>query len=298
MAVVQSTRLALKNILFATDFSACADAALPYAAALARHFGSKIWLAHVLQEEPRLGIPLDSLPDVYDDAHNRAEREMSRVMRSDLLKGIPTESVMRRGAAAEVLDRVMESQKADLLVIGTHGRTGLRMLVLGSVAEAVLRRARIPVLIVGPAAAARPPEGGEIKKIVYATDFGGDSLAALPFALSLAQEDQAHLTLLHAVERSTADYAGDIERVAVYLRDNLKGLLPPDADLWCEPELVVEIGAPAEAIVHVACYQHADLIVMGAKPAGSPAAVATHSPWHTVHSVIAHAPCPVLTVRA
>lgn len=297
MAVVQSTRLALKNILFATDFSSCANAALPYATALARHFGSRLCLAHVLQEEPRLGIPLDALPDIYDDAHNQAEREMTRVMRSDLLKGLTTESVMRRGMVAEVLEDLIESRKADLLVIGTHGRSGLKMLVVGSVAEAVLRMAHIPVLVVGPAAVTKPAFGGEIKKIVYATDFGGDSLAALPFALSLAQEDQAHLTLLHAVERGTADYAADIERVAVYLRDNLKNLLPADADLWCEPELVVEIGSPAQAIIHLACYQHADLIVMGAKPGSSPTLVA-HSPWHTVHSVIAHAPCPVLTVRA
>ncbi len=297
MAIVQSTRLALKNLLLATDFSSCADAALPYAAALARHFGSKVFLAHVLLEEPQLGIPLDSMPEMYDGARHEAERHLLHLLNAEALKGLQTASIMRRGPVTSVLADIVEREKIDLLVIGTHGRTGLKKLVLGSVAEEVLRTARIPVMVVGPSVRALTAPTGELKRIVYATDFSKEAEAALPFALSLAQEDQAHLILLHAVEPGTADYAEDIEHVVVYLRDNLRALLPPDADLWCEPELVVDVGVAPDVILSVAAEERADLIVMGAKTAASPG-VASHSPWHHVHRVIAHAPCPVLTVRA
>lgn len=297
MPVAHPTRIGLKNILVAVDFSDCSKIAVPYAAALARHFGSKVWLAHVLEEEARIGIPLDSFPAEFDGARKDAERRMLRVLNGDAMKGMPFETVIGHGDVWPVLSNIIEKHEIEMLVLATHGRTGLKKLVLGSVAEEILRAAKIPTLVIGPNAChdGTPPKG-EIKKIVYATDFEPASLAALPFALSLAQEEQAHLTLLHALEPTTADYTGDVERVAVYLRENLKGLLPADADLWCEPELVVEVGAPAETIAHVATYQHAELVIMGAKPVGA-TGVSAHSPWHTVHRVLVHAPCPVLTVR-
>ena len=113
----------------------------------------------------------------------------------------PTEIVVERGdACSEILQQAID-RKADLIVMGTHGRTGLRHVLLGSVAEKIIRNASCPILVVPPHAADVGGDASAVfKRIVYATDFSKPSTAALTCALALAQEADARLTLLHAIE--------------------------------------------------------------------------------------------------
>jgi nucleotide-binding universal stress UspA family protein len=133
-----------------------------------------------------------------------------------------------------------------------------------------------------------------VGQIVYATDFSPESLAAAPFATSVAQEFQAKLTLLHVIEKHT-----DMDRqpgsIDLALQ-RLEKLVPEEASLWCSPRPTVQIGPPADCILQEALDTRADLIVLGVRAASGNLGAATHLPWATVHKVIAQAHCPVLTI--
>ena len=133
-----------------------------------------------------------------------------------------------------------------------------------------------------------------LRQIVYATDFSPESLAAAPFATSLAQEFHAKLTLLNVIEKYT-----DMDRrpgpIDLALQ-RLEKLVPEEASLWCSHRPSVHFGPPAECILQEAHDSKADLIVLGVRAAAGHLGAATHLPWAKVHKVIAQAHCPVLTI--
>lgn len=288
-----TTRLALKSLLFATDFSPASQAALPYAAAIARRYGARLSLAHVVRPQVWAPAPPEWVPMESDVPRQAALAEMAKLEQSSVLAGLPHQVAVEEGAVWECLSRLIREQETDLLIMGTHGRRGLQKLLMGSVAEELFRLAACPVLTVGPGVA--PTAGtAEFHRILFATDFSNESQAALPYAVSLAQENQARLTLLHVVESASPGYLADPQRVLATLKEKLQGLLPREAALWCEPELALESGVPGEGILRVAEEQRADLIVLGVRPIRR---LAAHLPIATAHEVVCHAACPVLTVR-
>jgi CO dehydrogenase/acetyl-CoA synthase epsilon subunit len=114
------------------------------------------------------------------------------------LKDVPHDLIFDRGNVAQVLDRIIATKKIDLLVMSTHGRAAVQKTLVGSVAEKMFRQAACPVLTVGPKVAVKPGYTGELKRILYATDFSVVSLAAAPFAISLARESSStHSSPLH-----------------------------------------------------------------------------------------------------
>jgi nucleotide-binding universal stress UspA family protein len=297
--VVFTPRLQLKNILFATDFSAASELPLPFVKWLARHFGATVFLAHIFLPEPMYEVPLDPLPAEYAHKRQVAETRMNTFIQVHDFLDIPHQVLLAEGDTWPALAHMIEEKEIDMVVVGTHGRAGIKSLMLGSVAEEVLRGASCPVMTVGPHVrfSADTPIG-EIHHILYATNFSPASEDAFVYALSMAQDDHARLTLLHVVEEPDVDTVMpypqvEIERAQQRLRD----LIPEKADLWCEPEILVETGTPAEAILETARARGADLVIMGAHHSATPHGSA-HAPWRTVHRVICEAPCPVLTLRS
>jgi nucleotide-binding universal stress UspA family protein len=297
----------VKNVLFATDFSATSESALPYAMAICRRFGSTLHAVHVLSDANVLmmtgGVDYVGVGTIYEDAHTEAKEKLERV--ATLFEGIPSRLYVRHGQVWVNLAGIVEENKVDLIVVGTHGRTGLGKLLLGSVAEDILRHAPCPVLTVGPNVSGRAklpalrgknlaPVELELNQIVYATNFGPTSPADAALAASLAGEFRARLTLIHVMQDFTGigNRPGPIEEG---LR-RLKELLPEDADLQYAPETLLEFGDPAKRIVQEANDRETDLLVLGARAIHEMTGT-THLPWSTAHQVIAHATCPVLTVR-
>lgn len=206
-----ATTIAVKNILFATDFSEVSEAALPYVAAFSRHYGSQIHLAHVLPEVTflRPGAPDPSvIGSIYEDAHSNAQEKMQSL--AGRLNAFPHRTYVRHGETAQVLVDLVHEQNIDMLIAGTHGRTGLGKLIMGSVAEEIFRQAPCPVLTVGPnvvGAAVRNRAHGELRPpqieigdVLYATDFKQQSEEAVEWAALLAREFHASLALLHVIE--------------------------------------------------------------------------------------------------
>ncbi len=296
--VEMGRRIALKNILFATDFSPCSNAALPYALSVVRRYGARLHAAHVMPTKTEmLLMSPESWPAVAEEEDKRTQACIEQLEKQ--FQGLPHDVLTPRGKVAEALARIIEECEIDLLVLGTHARSGVSKLFLGSVAEDIFRRAACPVLSVGPNVSSKPNGEIQFQHIVFATDFSEDSLAALPYAVSLAEEDQAQLALLHVVEQPAAGIA-DLEEVEATLMRRLKELVPPEAEAWCHAECLLEFGqqfaSPAQRILEIAGDQAADLIVLGVRPVHGKLGLITHLA-STTAQILTQAKCPVLTVR-
>jgi nucleotide-binding universal stress UspA family protein len=225
-----------------------------------------------------------------------AKTEMSRVEAS--LMGLPSEALIERSNGVwPVLSKRLEEGDIDLIVMGTHGRTGLNKAVFGSSAEEVFRRTSVPVLTVGPAVRNGGHNGGRFKCVLFATDFNEVSNMAAAFATSLAQENQSRLVLLHVLPAPKPGKSNKSEFSVAEALHRVENLLPPDAELWCRPEPMVEHGAPGAQILAVADRCGADLIVLGVRGMDTLTGIATRMERATAYEVVAHAHCPVLTVR-
>jgi len=291
------TRIKVKNVLYLTDFSEPSEAALPYAAAIAREFGGKLYALHVLTPQPYVYSTPETTVTAMEAQEEAAQEGMERA--GAHLAGLVHETIIENELGVwPAVERAIKELKIDMIVVGTHGRSGIERLLLGSVAEEIFRRSPVPVLTIGPWAAAAVHNGAKFHRIVFATDFTKASLAAAPYAIALAQENQSRLTLLHVMkERSRKD--GD-KFGAISVADAMHSLLeivPPEAELWCRPEAAVQYGNPPEKILEAAKDRGADLIVLGVRSATGHLGAATHVERATAHNVVAHAQCPVLTVR-
>jgi nucleotide-binding universal stress UspA family protein len=274
------TRISFANILFATDLSYLAEAALPYVLETARLYGSKVHAIHIRP---------------HGQVWEKPE-EVAIAVLNERLASVPHEVVVRDGDIRETLLGQIAEKSIDLIVVSTHGRTGLGRVLLGSVAETVFREAPCPVLTVGPRLVRDPHWALAINEILYATDLAPTSAAAGRYAISLAQEYQARLSILNV---QAAPRPGEVFESEYYVTATLRRLqqlVPAEAQLWCDPYCLVEQGDAAEKILDVAAKYRADLIVLGIRPHA--VGMATHVSRRTAHRVVTGAMCPVLTVRA
>jgi nucleotide-binding universal stress UspA family protein len=304
------TLVAVKNVLFATDFSEASEAALPYAAAFSQYFGSQLHLTHVL---PDVNFLRPGAPDpavfgpIYEDAHSNAQDKMRRLSRR--MKAVRHQVHVGHGEISSVVSELVQELEIDLVIAGTHGRTGLGRLIMGSVAEEILRQAPCPVLTVGPnvvGASVRNlgrfernsnPAAADIRDVLYATDFRQHSSNAAVVAASLAHGFGATFGMLHVVEDYGDRLSEDPGPVEASLK-KLRELLPADLDLKHEPEFLAQFGVAAESILQTAAERESDLIVLGARPANGHLKAATHLGAAVAHRIIVGANCPVLTVRS
>lgn len=290
----ESQRIALRNILMATDFSSCSEAALDYALSVARRYDAQLYVAHVVLADTFQPAPLGAEDLTASQAIRRAEQQMAELLVSGKLRGIPHRVLLGQGALWGSLEEMIRANEVDLVVVGTHGRTGMRKLVLGSVAEEIFRRAPCPVMTVGPQVSSAAPQQIDVRRILLPTDFSPASQRAAAYAFSLAQEFAARITLLHVVEESSAETARELELLRGATLERLLKSVPQEAELWCEPELAVHFGPRAERILAAAEQDGADLIVMGVRRT---AHFPGHLPPATAYRVVRQAHCPVLTVQ-
>lgn len=295
----------IRRILCPVDFSDASQHALDHAAALAKWYDSQVAVLHVLHspvlpESPAIvgAGALTAFPPIARresvDAH--LEELVERVRGA----GVKAEAILDDGNPAARVLETAATLAADLIVMGTHGVTGFERFMLGSVAEKVLRKASCPVVTVPPRAAiaARLP----YTRILCPVDFSPSSLSALRFAFSIAEESDAHLTILHMfdwppdddllVERFDAvEFRRVVEEQG---RHRLDALVPDEVRVWCKPETNVRYGKPYQAILSEAESESADLIVIGVRGRN---AVDVTLFGSTTNQVVRRAPCPVLTLK-
>ena len=218
----------LNNILYLTDFSESAEAALPFVTAIAREYGSKVYAYHILLPNVYVCMAPEFSDLVSPGLEQAAEAEMQKI--ESRLTGLPHETIIERASEIQgVLSRVVQENNIDLVVLGTHGRRGVQKLLLGSVAEETWRRTNIPVLTIGPRVG-RARNGEAFHCVLFATDFRSESLAGLPYAVSIVREYRAHLVFLHVIRQfKKEEILGEISTSDVTY--HLGQLVPADARL-------------------------------------------------------------------
>ena len=288
------TRLALKNILFTTDFSEASNAALPYMAALARRYNSNVLVLNVVEEVPVTTVPMDAMPPDIERDREKISKRMSTLLNGEILGGIHTESLVEPGFIWPIVSRIVEERRIDLVVLGTHGRGALKRLILGSVAEQICRHAPCPVMTIGPHVKPVSGDYTQIDRILLATDFSSGSLHALQFSLKLADEHEAKLYLLHVVQPPGVPL--DVtEQLIAESEVKLRSLISPADMPGKRPEYVTLVGVPAEQILALAARETVNLIVMGMHTG---TALASHWPFEVASQIVARATCPVMSVRS
>jgi len=300
----------IRHVVCSVDLSDLSHRALDHAVAIAKWYKARLTVMYVhhvptatLASAPLVApLPTDAVALSPTD-REALQRQLQACLPGGAATGIPIECRVAEGdVAAEIL---AEAEGADLLVIGTHGRSGFERLVLGSIAERVLRKALCPLLIVPRAT---PDTTAAVPRlfhhIVAAVDFSPASAHAAAFATSLAEEADAHLTLLHAlnlppqVEAWMVESAEGQSRMQQWRQgalDRLRDLVPADVRPYCHVEERVETDAASRVILDVAAERHAGLIVMGAHGGGRLERMFVGS---TAERVVRQSVCPVLVLRS
>ena len=291
----------ITRILCPVDFSDCSRHAVDHAAALAQWYEARLTLLHVL--EPFI-VPDGPAPYVRPVAplvdRSALEADIAGFAGHLRDRNIPFDTVIADGPAAAAITDTAAELGSDLIVIGTHGRGGFEHLLLGSVAERVLRTAGCPVLVVPPRVT-HLPDPVRYSRILCPIDFGPSSMDALRAALRLAEENDARLIVLHVLE-AMPDEAHPIPLdVLEYGRlrraqaaADLHAAIPERVRERGEGVEMLATGKPYREIVRVARETDADLIVMGVAGSG---AIARFFFGSTTNHVVREAPCPVLTLR-
>jgi nucleotide-binding universal stress UspA family protein len=296
--------ITLQRILCPIDFSETSRHALEHALAIAKWYDSSLTALHVIHvvlPPPPVLFPAYpvSAPLTATDRLTLEQRMRSWLEPANQ-GGLQTEVVIAEGNVASCIVEQATASPADLIVIGTHGLEGFDRLMLGSVAEKVLRKATCPVMTVPPALATT----GTVPytRLLCPVDFSESSLTALRFAISLAKESDAHLTLLHVIDVPPDDEllmerfdAPEFRRyVDEQARRRLEALVTDDVREWCQPETKVSYGKPYRQILEMAASEDADLIVIGVR-GRNPVDLTLFG--STTNHVVRHASCPVLTLK-
>jgi len=281
------------RILWASDFSSCAEEALRFAVPIAQAYGSTVTALHVVPATTPAGASAAAMtnpallrPHLHHDVSERLDRAVHPLKQASVPVGI----ALRAGDPRDEILALAADLPADLLVVGRHGRRLVARAVLGSVAEQVLGRARCPVLIV-PVGATPPVAASPLRTIVWATDFSPHAACALNYAASLAVSTGARLVLLNVVEGNLLTSEREAVRQA---RLRLVDSVHACRSSGCDPETVVTVGSAAGEIARVATERSAGLVVMGIQGARTLHRLFCGS---TAHRVIRESPCPVLAVR-
>jgi nucleotide-binding universal stress UspA family protein len=283
-------QIAIKNILFATDFSSTSELALPYVMEIARRSGATIHAVNVVQPDIYPLVPPSEWPKIAQEEKEFREERKSRL--ENELRGLPHEFLFRAGDVWQNLATTIEEKKIDLLIVGTCGRTGIGKVLLGSVAEKAFRQAICPVLTVGPAVSSKATHtsAAKLNRVLCATDFSPESLVAVPYAVYLAKEHRAELILMHSIQSSEPSQVDSAYHT-------LQDVVPADAELESKPICIVELGTPEDSILGVAVRRDADMIVLGVRSAHGHAFAITHFSRSIAYKVVTQATCPILTIR-
>ena len=275
--------LKLNSVLVATDFSPASQKAALCATAVARRHGANIYLFHVVPSQSERAVM---------DGWRQGQTEVMCHLLADRLDGIQYELIVRSGELCESLAQVLAEKKVDLVVLGTRGRTGVRKLFLGSVAEKIFRQSRCPVITLGPnisdAAAQAPPE-----RILAATGFAAHSLHAVEYATKFAEYLHSSLALVNVVTDPAKAIGEARQRTRSERLKRLQTLV--GSETASKPEWFVEFGSAPEGVLRTAAQWKANLIVLGLHDVEEVGRRETT--WAKAYEIICEACCPVMTVH-
>ena len=283
----------IKRILYATDFSEGSRAALGVVAGIARHYGSEVYAAHVCAPLRYTMVTPETVPTMEKLREYEARTKLADLLRITDALHVTAKPIVLRGDPLEELNRIVREKNIDLAVLSTHGRIGIKHLVMGSVAENLFRQLACPVLTIGPHLAHRFMGLVDIRTILFPTDLSEESQAVFPYLASLAHEHSARIILLHVLPPETAGNP-DARALAEPLRRQMMHIFDPEISPRSQAEFMIDTGDAAERILARSLEHHVDLIGFGIRKTGE---IITHLRNSVAYKVLLKARCPVLTQR-
>jgi nucleotide-binding universal stress UspA family protein len=296
-------KIDIKRILCATDLSDFSNHAVNYGLSVAKEFGSKLYLCHII-DLPTVSIhgvtyeyPLEQQKSMMDHAAEKLNKIMEK-------SPVAWESLITTGPTAETIANIVVQKNVDLTITATHGRSGLKRFLLGSVTERLMKTIISPLWIVTPPIQNTPMDTTadlNLKRILVGCDFSPDSERAFKYGLGLAQEFEADLHLVHVIKSDTyrdvplpASAVTDlIATLKDPLTERLDAMVPEEAHNWCRISTTCLSGEPYRELIDFAVKNKMDLIVLGVRGRGLMETLLLGS---TTDRVARQAPCPVLSV--
>jgi nucleotide-binding universal stress UspA family protein len=280
------------TILFASEIPAN-EKALGFALAQAKEFGANLILFHAYDTMVTAASETSGVRYYDQAASARAEIEYFQPLAERIrAQGVSCEIVVRPGLAADQILAFVRERQVDRIVMGTHAPGPVGKLLVGSVAEAVLRSAKIPVCILGPDVVDCAYRNYATETILCAVSMNENSEAVVRFAAEVADRHGARLVLQHVIKpQERAEFLAG--RMIEDVELELYSMVPEKLERKLAIEAFVVSGDPTEELLYQSHAQQADLIVLGAHGASAFAAIARAG---VVYKVLAHAQCPVITL--
>jgi nucleotide-binding universal stress UspA family protein len=295
--------LKIKLILCPIDFSEFSVSAYQHALSVAEHYRAKLVAQHIVELWRHPAADFVASAGLYEE-YSQALRESGKEQLQEFVKKhtndeIQPELVVQTGVAADSILSFAQLQKADVIVMGTHGRRGFDRLMLGSVTDRVMRTAPCPVLV-----ASKPPQGSvavgkerghvhHLSRILFCADFSENSEGALKYAISATAEYDAELTLLHVLEGVPSQ--AETEEAMAAAAERLDKLIPLEGRKTLKIKTAVRIGKPYAQIIQLALETQIDLVTMGVRGRGALDVAVFGS---TTYRVMQLGSCPVLAVHS
>jgi nucleotide-binding universal stress UspA family protein len=281
-------RFSPQRILCPVDFSGPSSAALRVAGKWALIFGAEVEVLHAQRLEAPVyftAAQTQALKGQLRKSLRAGRNLLEKFSAAHLPEGVARRlSVIEEEPVSAIL-REFKRSRADLIVMGTHGRAGLSKIRLGSVMESVLRQISGPIVTIGPNVKVTA-RLGRIRRVLSPIDFSGLAREAFGYASDIAERAEGELIAAHIVEESREGENSKAEKI-------LCDWVPPKTRARCRVRELVRAGSPAELVIAEARGARADLIVQGAKPRGYWGALIFGS---TTEAIIRGAACPVLSI--
>jgi nucleotide-binding universal stress UspA family protein len=294
--------LEIKLILCPIDFSEFSARAYRHALSLAEHYRAKLVALHVVElwRHPSVGFAASA--ELYDEfcqaVCEGGKEQLQEFVKDHTHDEIQPELMVHQGIAADSILSLARAQKADVIVMGTHGRRGYDRLMLGSVTDRVMRRATCPVLAVSnpphdaAAAGKELAPAHHLTRVLFCTDFSENSKRALNYAISATEEYDAELTLLHVLEEVPSP--AKKQETTAAATEHLEKLISPEGRKTLKIKTAVRIGKPYRQIIQLALETQTDIVIMGVHGRGALDLAVFGS---TTYRVMQLGPCPVLAVH-
>jgi len=287
----------IQNVLCPVDFSAASKRALDYAVGLARGYGARLHVLHVI-------API--VPSLYVDAtrleatiRKHVHGEMPKLLARARHSGVEAEPIVKTGEIEKQIQAAARAVKAEVVVMGKHARPAVERWFIGSTTDRLLRHSATPLLMIGEGKRKRTAPA-DLRRIVVTTDFSEGSQNAIQYAISLGESKRANILLLHVVPPAITAITPPVVPILVepleainQARLELENLVAADARERCSVETKVETGEPYREILNVLKQTRADLLVMNIHGKGRLERALLGS---TAERVIRGAPCPVMAI--
>ncbi len=298
-------RIHINRILCTTDFSDFSNQTIPHGIALAKAFDAELFVCHII-DLPFAAMNGEVQIDPIEQQSRMmdyAREHLSRLFEQEQIRWAPVVAI---GHTADEIARTVEKKRIDITISATHGRSGLKRLLLGSVTERLMHTISCPLLIIGGRQVGtlnKQREHVPPRRVLVGCDFSQDSDLAFQYSLAMAQEFEAELHLVHVVEPpvyqnvlAAATPADESLGMSVMeqLREQLEAMVPEETRNWCDLTITLREGKPDEELIRYAAAKEIDLIVLGVRGHGLVEKLFIGS---TTDRVARSAPCPVLSVK-